>query len=368
MTTRRGFIAGTTGIGSGALLGSVITFRANPAPARESGGSPGKHVLASDSAVQWLLPKLKDDGSFGPGVVEMTSYHKSVYFFALAGETAAANAMMSYIKRRYLQPDGDFMLAPGQKRDKVAYNEECWGYSNGWFALAAHRMGRFDVSLPAYQYLLKHFHPGTGGFTSSRPGSQAHPVIDLISTAHMGMLALYLGDRERALAAGSRVQKFALDQPSPDNGIYVRMNAKGLFITDFPPDEAINYYLDRSTPGQFYFTPGYATAFLATLYTVTADRAYLHSAERLFELAASAEGVLTTHFSHKLAWGAALLYSITGDKRYADFALHVADIIVAMQSADGSWFADQPEYVSFDQTAECGIWLRAIDSELHARR
>ena len=365
--SRREFISGAAFVGSGLAMAALGTS-STAAQSTLTGGHFDKYTAASDRTVQWLLARLKVDGSFGSAVQEMTSYHKSAYLFGLAGETAAANAMLSHIKRRYLQSDGDFLLAPGQKRDKVDYNEKNWGYSNGWFTLAAHRLGRFDVSWLAWQYLQRLFDPATGGFSCTPPGTPQFPIVELLATAHMGMLALYFGDRPKAMSAAARVRLFESEQAASPTGMYLCIDRSGRFVTTYPPEDAPYYFFDRTKPGQFYFTPGYAAAFLANMYLVSGDEANLRSAIRYFDLTAELNGVFDTHFSHKMAWGASLLFSITGEPRFERFALRVADVILAMQSSDGAWFADQPEYVSFDQSAECAIWLRTIPAELLTRR
>lgn len=325
-----------------------------------------KYRKASDKALAWLLPRLREDGSFGPEAVEMTCYHKAVYLFGLAGEISAANRMLTHIKRRYMQSDFDFKLSPQKKADKVNYNELTWGYTNGWFALAAHRLGRFDISYPAYQYLKTLYHPETGGFTSTRPGDEQHPIIELLATAHIGMLALYLGDRDKAHAAARLVQKFEEIQPEPDNGFYLRMASDSRLIVTYPEEETGFYFLNATAPGQFYFMTGYPAAFLATMHLLTGKEAYLKSADRYFRFSAGTKGVYESHFSHKLAWGASLLYRITGEQQYRDLATRVADFMLSIQDENGAWFADQPPYVSYDQSAECGIWLRTISAELAA--
>lgn len=128
MSTRRGFLAGLTPatIGLAGITGLACTRAAGATRTR-----PDRYVVASDRAVEWLLTRLRDDGSFGPDAVDMVCYHKAPYILGLAGETVAANRSLTWIKRQFLQPDGDFMIAPGQKADLVKYNEVTWGYSNG---------------------------------------------------------------------------------------------------------------------------------------------------------------------------------------------------------------------------------------------
>jgi rhamnogalacturonyl hydrolase YesR len=107
-------------------------------------------------------------------------------------------------------------------------------------------------------------------------------------------------------------------------------------------------------------------AFLGLLYRTTGKIEYLEAARRYFGFAADCTGVFDSHFSHKVAWGAAILHNITREEKYAEFACRIADLLLAMQDGGGAWFHDQPHYVSYDQTAECASWLRQISAELCA--
>lgn len=368
MSTRREFLVGLTPgvLGMAALTGAARAGESGGRPATPAPGTDGNRA-ASDRAVAWLLSRLHADGGFGPDAVDMTCYHKAAYLFGLAGETAAANRILTLVKQRYLQADGDFLIAPGRKVDRVNYNELTWGYSNGWFALAAHRAGRFDISMPAYAYLQRLRHAATGGYTSTAPHQAGHPVIELLATAHVGTLDLYLGNIDRAVAAADLVRKFDTMQSDRSAGMYLRMDGDGAFIRGYPAAEAPYYFLDATTPGQFYFVPGYAAAFLCQVSQVTGRQEYLDTARAYVEYAAGTHGVYATHFSHKLAWGASLLYRVTGESRYRDIALRIAGFMADLQGVDGAWFGDQPLHVSLDQTAECAIWLRTIPAELGAR-
>jgi hypothetical protein len=74
--------------------------------------------------------------------------------------------------------------------------------------------------------------------------------------------------------------------------------------------------------------------------------------------------------SGKAGWGCAMLYRITGKRRYRDIALGIANNIISMQNPDGSWGSLRKRYVrpgkprlrisDFDLTAEFILWLSLI--------
>ncbi len=319
---------------------------------------------SSERAVKALLHQLAADGSYGPQVHDLASYYKSPYLFALAGRPEAAYRILTYIKHTFLQANGDFVTSAGLKSENAAF-VEYWAYINGWITLAAQKIGRFDVAYPAYHYLHAFYHPRHGGFTTHHPYRQTDNVVDVLSTAHLGLTSLYFGDLERATRAGQLLHRFVALQPTLQQGFYLRMNEAGEVITTFPQAAQIFFLVSAGEPNQAYFMIGYPIAFLAKLYQATRDAHYLATATSYLAFALSCRGNLpTSSLSHKVAWGAAIMANLTNEVQYAHLAQSIADYLVRIQDPSGMWLPDQPAHTSFDQTAEIAIWLREISAEL----
>jgi hypothetical protein len=71
----------------------------------------------------------------------------------------------------------------------------------------------------------------------------------------------------------------------------------------------------------------------------------------------------SSHTSHKVAWGAAVLARITGDPRCTELVTAISDYLLDIQDPSGAWLTDQPPHTTFDQTAEIAIWLQEISAE-----
>ena len=372
--TRRKLLSALLAAGSGAAYITSISaaetavgnniFKSAPLSCGRYTDQVAMFKHASDKALNWLLTQLHTDGSFGPAVNELTGYFKVAYLFCISGQLEQANRLITHIESRFMQPNGDFKISPTNKSLHVDYYEKVWGYANAWIAFIAQKLGRFDVSYPAYQYLEKLYHPGVGGYISTDPDSNSEPVIDLLSTTHIGMTSLYLGELDRAEACVDLVVDFEWNQPDLAAGMFLRMNDRQQYLTEFPENERAYYFLSATEANQLYFMAGYPVAFLGLLYRQTMKPLYLSAARRYFDFAVNCEGVYESHFSHKVAWGAAIMYNITGERRYVDFAIRIANLLVELQHESGAWFHDQPPYVSYDQTAECASWLRQISSEI----
>jgi hypothetical protein len=320
-----------------------------------------RYEVAADRAVGWLAAQLRDDGSYGPRADDLACYYKSPYLFQLAGRTQDADRLLTFIQRRFMRADHDFATLEDHKSDNSAF-DEYWAYPNGWLAMAAQRMGRFDVAYPAFEYLRSCHEPARGGFHTGGCSARAHDgVTDVLTTAHLGLVCLYLGDVERAVGAGRWLARLLAMQPDLASGLFLRLDRSGDLVRDFPASAAAFHVVSAHQPDQAYFMIGYPIAFLAKLFEATGEQTHLRAACGYLDYALSCEGNLRScPTSHKVAWGAAVLGGITGDPRSKELAVAIADHLLDIQDPSGAWLVDQPAHTTFDQTAEIAIWLREI--------
>ena len=323
-----------------------------------------QYYLASEIAVKWLDSKLTDDGYYGLGINDLACYYKSPYLLYISGKIEHANRIINYIQTRFLRKNGDFTTQENLKSENSAF-VEYWTYMNAWIAIAAQKMGRFDVAYPAYHYLNSFSHPELGGFTTNKPYQKCGNVVDILTTSHLGLTTLYFGDLERSKSAGNLLQKFINIQPNLQSGFYLRINDDGKLLREFPEEASIFFFVSATQPNQAYFMIGYPIAFLGKLYLATGDNTYLKTAQKYPEFALNChESIYSFHFSHKVAWGAAIIANITQELKYADFSTSITDYLLEIQDKEGVWLKEQPPHTSFDQTAEIAIWLKEISAEL----
>ncbi|HKR48006.1 MAG TPA: hypothetical protein VJT72_00230 [Pseudonocardiaceae bacterium] len=320
-----------------------------------------RYEQAADRAVEWLAIRLRDDGSYGPEADDLACYYKSPYLFQLSGRAGEAACLLTFIRDRFMRPDHDFTTSAGHKSDNAVFTEY-WAYPNGWLAMAAQRMGRFDVAYPALEYLRSYHDPEQGGFLGANGA-------DALTTAHLGLVCLYFGDLERAHGAGRWLARLLAIQPDLGEGLLLRRDRSGHIVRDIPEGQAVFHLVSAHEPDQAYFMIGYPVAFLAKLFEATADDAHLRAARGYLDFGLSCNGNLRScPTSHKVAWGAAILARITGDARCAELAVSIADHLLDIQDSSGAWLVDQPAHTTFDQTAEIAIWLQEISAELRTPR
>lgn len=314
--------------------------------------SVAMYEKAAHRAVSWLLAQYQPDGSYGQQ--DLACYYKSPAVLGLSGHPREARQQLALILTRFRTETGDFETRPGTKSDNPIF-QEFWSYPNGWIALAAARQGWFGPAREAYAHLLTYRTPD-GGFSATTSG-----IPDAISTAHIGLLALTLGDLEVATAAGDWLTKLLVTQPALSSRFHLRMDDSGPLRSDSSP----LHVLETGAAGMPYFMIGYPLAYLTRLHQVTGDPAHLTAAIGYADYAHSCgENLRTTQLSHKVAWGAAILHRHTGDHRHRDLATAIAAHLLESQADNGSWSPDGPPHATFDDTAEIAHWLLEIAAEL----
>ncbi|HMC08063.1 MAG TPA: hypothetical protein VKL22_01885, partial [Actinomycetota bacterium] len=218
-----------------------------------------------------------------------------------------------------------------------------------------------------FEYLQSFSRHDLHGFLTHRPeGSDGG--TDALTTAHLGLVCLHFGEVERARRAGHLLAHLLSIQPDLNEGFLLRLDGSGRLVRDVPGGAAAFYVVSRREPDQAYFMIGYPMGFLAKLSQATGEDAHLQAARGYLEFALGCGDKLrSSHFSHKVAWAAAVLARITGDERCLELSTAIADHLLGIQDPSGAWLADQPVHTVFDQTAEIAIWLQEISAELNGR-
>lgn len=325
--------------------------------------APNTFTDAAELSAEWLCSQLDDDGRIGPSLY---FYDKVPHALLDTGRFAEANAALDWIARNGLTDRGDFDVSGNPEPEGERWR--IWAprmrpYQNAVLVMAAHRLGRFDVSMPAYDRLLAYQDPAVGGFGHSTPDGDE---FDLVSTGFCGLACLYLGDVDRAKRAGESVLALLDGQPALDDALYVNLDADGDVITDGYPDAGEEFYVvyaDRED--QMYFYPGCAVKLLASLHLATGEQRYLDGAVAFVDFARSCRSVFEHGSAGKLAWGCLTLAEATGDDEYLDVARRIGEFIVSLQDDDGSY--DLPGNDPADRytlTAEFTMWTAALSGHL----
>jgi hypothetical protein len=270
---------------------------------------------------------------------------------------------MRHVQGNLARIDGSF----SQPLDDATLVE--WPYAPCWMSISAHVTGFYDLSHVSLSNALTFQDRRLGGLYGS-PASRLAGDGTLVPTvgAIAGIAAVVTGRLEAARAIGEYFLHLIGCQPDLERRLYPYYHtSRGLIVDDRVAD-APDYFatLDRSLPNQPYWLPGFIMAFLSDLFLSTGDRRYLDGAKLMFVFGEGFhEDFYTNTLNHKYCWGCTRLFRATADHRYLRTALRIADFLVEVQEADGSWWhsgavplrEQQSQGMTVDATSQFCMWI-----------
>ena len=292
-----------------------------------------QYLRAAQKGADWIESNQSSDGSLGsePGLGPI---YKTTYALVMTGRLDAAWRLMDHITARYMPEPGVFRAAGESKLDQDGVF-----YRTCYILRAALCLGRFDVASPAALSHLYRYQHRSGGFCGGlRPAARRR--INPLDTCMGGWLCLYTARLDRAIRAGDFLVRLIRNQPRMPERLYFHTDSRtGRCVTAFDPGTDVCYYSDRKKDKQWFFVTGAIMGFLADLFRATGNRSYLRTATKLF---AYEKGMHPRSFEWpckcKVGWGAALLYSVTGDAMHRTMATKVADVtLLGPQCRNGGW-------------------------------
>lgn len=288
---------------------------------------------ARDRGVAWLLGQLNADGSIGPAETG-TFYYRVPWALALAGETAAGLRLLDWIRRRRFTPDGAFVSGNDQADSVYGW----YPYPLSSLIVGAHLLRQFDLSERGVRHLLTRQDPTTGGLYSPRDDT-SEAAFQELAVACGAMLPLVITGR---LDAAERVGDFLVRlwdlQPEPADRLYCIYTREGGLLTRFPESIRKSAVNEAHDAQQYHYNGGFAAASLAYLYLARPKPVYLATARRYMAFSmGSTPRQFEVQQVCKSGWGAALLYLITRETVYRDWAVKLGDWFIGNQRPEGYW-------------------------------
>ncbi len=268
------------------------------------------------------------------------AFHKQAYSWNLVGNNDEAHLQLTWIRDNRLREDGSLILTddPDDRENNVDV------YKHAWTCQGAHRLGRFDVSYPIYGFLKTLAMP-CGGF----PLQKGMPLARAMTTAWVGVTALYFNDMETVEKCVNWCIKNLEDQPDIEHKYYFMTKPDGTLATEEDGGE----FIDITKTKQCYWEVGFSMQLMDRMYQITKDEKYLGYAKRYMEfLLICNEDNFSYWGSGKGALGCAMYYSFTGDERALEAAMNFVDFVVETQVkikdkdgkyAGGFWYDDEPD-------------------------
>lgn len=311
----------------------------------------------------WLAATQLPDGSYGPDALVLGDLETAAICLQLMGYPENAYALVRYIRKNLFNADGTFQ----QTADEGTLAE--WPYAPSWAVVSAHITGYYDVAYPAMKEILRFQDAKTGGlFGHPRLRERGEGVIAPTVSMVAGTAAIVTGQLEAASRIGDYLLHLIAVQPDIGTCFFPFYDTRSGLVTEGSPEFAPAYFgtFDRKAPMQHYWLPGFMIAFLSDLALSTGQEKYLDGAKTMFEFGAGCHPNLYTNLrSHKYVWGCARLYHATGDAKYLEPGLRIADYLVETQEPDGTWWykdfipdrSQQTLGWSVDISSQFCIWL-----------
>lgn len=320
---------------------------------------------ARDAGARFLMEHQRADGAIGePERDGLGPYYKTAWALAGAGETAAANRLLTWIRRNVQTPEGDFA---GELRGRM--HDRNYAYPNAWILGGALKLERYDVSVPGVRFLRTLQHPETGGFRMERDREDA--VQDVLNASQAGNALLLSGNVDAALRVGAFLRTVMDAQPNPESELFFVWKPGSGLRTDFPEERQFLHSIRTDKGRQPYFNAGIGAAFLCRLAMATGDDAWVELAKRYIEITFhTMDEMYETAQVGKVGWGSALIASIDPDERYLQLATRVGDAMLAQQTPEGAWNNTggyTTDAIRIEVTAEFVMLLDEMAGALGAR-
>ncbi len=292
-------------------------------------------IAALDDArmrgIGYVSRQQREDGAIGdPEKAGLGPYYKALWAFAAAGRPEEGNRLASWVARELLTDEGDFA---GPARGTLF--DTSYAYPNAWLTIGAHKLGRYDISRRAIEFLFLLQHE-TGGFRIKRDDEDAPQ--DILNSAQAGNACLVTGHLQQAKAVGRFLRTVWEAQPHPDRELFF-VYKPGLGLrTEFPDERQKLHSVRVDRPRQSYFNIGIAAAFLARLHLATGDASWSALGRQYLQIALHVlDEMYETAQVGKVGWGAALIYQTTGDEEMRRLAERVGEALLSQQTETGGW-------------------------------
>ncbi|HET9658788.1 MAG TPA: hypothetical protein VFP05_00550 [Thermomicrobiales bacterium] len=322
--------------------------------------------------VEFLLDHIRDNGSVADATGGRVTWYRFPWALEVAGETAAAAAVLSWIECNGFGSDGAFH---GGFDWNPAANQTTNTYPETILAYGAVLLRRLDIARRAMDFAQQFQDPESGGIFMTREHAGAGDPQLLFPTAQFGMSAVMTGRIDIARTTGEWFARLWDAQPALPDRLYTIWTSNGL-LTSFPEGiDRRHIVQEAQLPLQLFYNGGIAASFLTQLFMATGEQHWLDYARHYqqFSMESCPEQFETKQVC-KSAWGSGLLYLATGDEGYFPWIARMGEWFAEGQEADGGWSntkaieSEPPLRHRLEITAEFVVHLDTVISALSAAR
>ena len=277
------------------------------------------------------------EGSLSESSWRWGQYYRLAWTFALTGQIADAHRHLSWLANHDLLAGGVLDV-----READPHFPNCTSYPLSCIIMSASLLQRYDILRATVPELLTWQDETSGGFVNNKdPLQPGFGDQVLFPTAQGGMTLVQLGLLDPARRVGVWFENLWNAQPNPDKELYHVWRQEGGLQTVCEPGMEVTMVTKKHSAWEWHFDGGIAAAFLAKLFMATGENRWLNLAEKYQEFSmTSGDEMFHSWQTCKSGWGAGMLFIATGERKFLEWTLRMADWFVGRQHADGCWAAD----------------------------
>lgn len=327
-------------------------------------------IERGNKSASWLNSMIDTNGN-NKATDDLGSYYKCVYPLRCAGYSYKASMVLKQIMKRFLTDSGDLRYSSEKKTKEPYTSRYSQTYPNGWVCLGAELLGQYDIVRKLNDGLIRnYFDDQIGSFrTCALPKTE---VFDSNSAA-TATLCLSYTDMDKAKRAADFLIRHLKEQPDKENCFYINVKKPFTYITE-PDMKYPGFNIVRfGQEGQATWVLGLPSAALAKLYQITGDIKYLDGSIEYFETFLKiGEPAFRSYGAGKAMWAASMLFRLTGEKKYEEACIRLAQFFFSIQADDGSFpmkDINDPDFegymLIFDTSPEYCRWFFEVAAELN---
>ncbi len=284
---------------------------------------------------RWIENNLQADGSWAQPC-SSGGYFSALAYAQHVGRHDWVEMLLRQLRQRHFDSNGRLVQPEPRLKTMAAYVP-------AWLAWKTFECGAFDLYQKLIAEVVSHQDPSTGAcFGDLQTRDAGAGLISFDTTCMAAVSCALTGRKEYAVQAADFLLRLHQSQPDPERSLCLDWDTtRGLALPDASGSDCNELIWDQ--PRQHYYKIGLYVVGLISAYAVTGREAYLESATCIYALTARfACDLWGNALSHKMAWAATMLHTITGDHAYLEDACQMCDHLVKLQLPEGCF--GYPEY------------------------
>lgn len=301
-----------------------------------------------DLGTKWLLSQQDKISE----IKDFSAHYKAPYLMAVTGQPERAAYYVNLFRDYYYKENGDFRMSEDVKgwQHLPASPANRYIYGNGWAIAGLQKLGAYNLTDKALDFLLRFQDSETGGFFSNfdiQENAVIQSKLDTSSTCAAVLALLNCGRKEEAILGAKFLVRMIEEQPDKQRFFYTTFQkGQGVFTDVFHNEDATAFNgrkhfcvsTEHDALYEMVWFIGMPIKILGMIYNLTGDKEFLDGAVAYYQFFEKlSSGKWENNSGTKVMWGAAELFALTGNTKYKETAEHYLSWLLDTQHNTGVW-------------------------------